>query len=158
VRSPDFTGKADWRAWHCAVQRTRPDHAASLGNWLLFCPGAHAFWSYWWVALIHLRPIEGVKPAIITTPGAGWEMACLAQDPQRDPDPDKPVDTFAPLTPIDWVVQFGYARNDREAERVAVVLACMTGEVSPDTDFASYWAKAIPDTAKHYSEGAHPQS
>jgi len=153
-------GAGLWRAWTCKIERTRPDHAASIGNWLLYCPGAHAFWSYWWVGLIHLRPIEGVKPAVVATPGAGWELVCIAQDPGTEPDPDKPGETFRPLSPIDWIVQFGDVKTDREAERVglAVVRAIMSGEVSPDSDYRAFWATSIPATAKHYAEGGHPES
>lgn len=160
MRAPDVTGAGKWRAWRCPRPETGvPDHQAHIGGWLLHCPGAHAFWSYWWIALIHLRPIPGVKAAHIKTPGAGWEMICFAQDPGTEPDPDRAVETFKPLSPIDWVVQFGDVKDDHEATRVAgaVVDAIMRGDVSPDSDFRSFWERTIPATAKHFAEGAHPE-
>lgn len=160
MRPPDFSGAGAWKAWRVRLapkgKREKRDHDAGLGSWLLFCPGAHLCWSYWWITLIHLRPIEGVRPAVVTMPGAGWEMACWAQDPDAAPDPDD-VRTSKPLSPIDWVVQFGSVQSDEKAVAVAeaVVRAIMRGDVSPDSDFRSFWNKAIPDTAACIATGKH---
>lgn len=163
-RAPDFTGIGNWRAWRGRLQpvgqRGRPDWDATLEAWLLFCQGAHACWSYWWLTLIHLRPIPGVKPAYVQSPGNGWELLCGAHDPASEPDPDSPEATVRLLTPLDWVVQFGSVKTDHDASRVAVacIRAIMSGRVSPDSDFRQYWRRAVPDTAQCFAQGGHPQS
>ena len=168
MREPDLVGEGvgaeQWRAWQSrnkpVGERGKPDWDAMIGRWLLFCPGAHAFWSYWWISLVHLRPIPGEsKPAVIRVPGAQWEVMCDAQDPGVAPDPDD-FTTVAMLQPLDWVVQFGAVKSDADAERVvtAAVRRIMTGQVSPDTDYRSYWESAFAATAKHFAEGGHPTS
>ncbi len=154
------SGTGQWKAWVAKMERVRPAHQAALAEWLLFCPGAHAAWSYWWIGLIHLRPLEGVPPAHIRTSGAGWEMICMAQDPTVEPDPDRVHETLRMLTPIDWEVQFGDVKDDRQAEQVgvAVIRAIMSGTISPDSDFREHWERLIPGTAKHIAEGGHPVS
>ena len=164
MREPDLTGPSGWKAWKCRLppvgKRGKPDYDAHVAAWVLHCPGAHAFWSWWAINLVHLRPIEGQgKPAHKNSPDMGWEIMCFAQDPAHQIDPDDP-ETARPLTPIDWIVQFGDVKADADAERVlyAAIKAIMTGGVSPDTDFARYWAAAIPATAKCQAEGGHPES
>lgn len=163
TRAPDFPGVGAWRAWRVTLppigQRERADHDATVGMWLLFCPGAHLAWSYWWLTLIHLRPIEGVPPAKITTPGAGWEVICCAQDPNDAPSPDDPK-SLRMLQPIDWIVQFGDVADDARATEVAelVVKAIMRGEVSPDQDFRRFWKESIPATARCVATGKHAAS
>lgn len=166
-RPPDFfgagVGEERWRAWRVGIpplgQRGDPAFDAELGMWLLFCPGAHLAWSYWWINLIHLRPIEGTPPPQILAPGNGWEMLCGAQQPDIEPDPDRREETVRFLQPFDWQVQFGAVKSDHEAERVAAacVREIMRGQVSPDQDFRSFWGRTIPATAAHYAAGAHPE-
>ena len=158
MREPDFVGVGAWRAWACNLppmgQRGMPDRDATIASWLLFCPGAHAAWSYWYVSLCHLRPIEGARPAHIAKEGNGWEMLCYAQHPDHEPDPDD-VKTVHYMTPVDWVVQFGEVRDDLEAVIVAlsVVTLIMRSSVSPDQDFRRLWAEAIPKIAHRVAIG-----
>jgi hypothetical protein len=124
--------------------------------WLLDCPGAHAFWSYWWIGLFHLRELHGVAAALSAS-SVGWEIMSVAQNPDTAADADDPT-TCRYLSPVDWAVQFGDVKNDADAERVllAVIKAIVTGSVSPDSDFRSFWLQDIPDTAKCIAEGRHP--
>jgi hypothetical protein len=160
MREPDLRGVGDWAAWlvHRPIA-TEPRKQGTVAEWLVFCPGAHAFWSYWWLSMIHLRPIDGAPDAVVTTPGAGWEIVSIAQSPDMQPDPDLD-DTRWWLIPVEWEVQFGSVRTDAEAEQVAmaVVRAIMRGEVSPDSDFESFWKQVIPGTAMCISEGGHRPS
>lgn len=171
MRQPDFLGvevtvrKANaepvrerWKAWRVPVTEERK--ATEVATWLLYCPGAHAAWSYWWITLVHLRPIPGAPPAIVTVPGAGWEAISFAQDPGTPPDPDRPKDTFRHLTPIDWVAQFGHVKDDAQAIAVieAGVALIMRGEVSPDSDFRSFWKRSLEATAACIASGKHAQS
>lgn len=155
-REPDFRGAGPWRAWRAKAER----EGAGIAGWLVFCPGAHAAWSYWWIMLIHLRPMPGEPEAVITTPGAQWEIMCVAQAPDVEPDPDEPKATLRHLTPIDWAVQFADVKDDEKAIEVAedVIRAIMTGTRSPDSDFRSFWKRAIPETAKCRATGKHSPS
>lgn len=172
MRDPDLKGAAvpsvppivgQWKAWRLALppvgQRGRPDADATIAGWLVYCPGAHAAWSWWWLTLMHLRPIEGVKPAVLEYPEATFEIGSIAQQPNVQPDPERGLETFAPLIPIDWMAQF-HGVSDADAVRVlaAVVRAIMSGDVSPDYDFRSFWKRTIPATARCFAEGGHPSS
>jgi hypothetical protein len=161
-RVPEFHGAGDWCAWTVklpdAERRVKSD--STVAAWLLYCPGAHLWWSYWWISVIHLRPIEGVPPAKKRFPEAEYEIICLSQDPDHAPDPDNPIGTIRRLDPVDWIVQFGDVKNDQQAVQVviAAVKLIMTGRVSPDSDFTHIWEHTIPATAKHIGEGGHPLS
>jgi hypothetical protein len=117
-------------------------------------------WSYWWLSLIHLRDVPGAPPAKLDprVPGATHELISFAQDPGQAPDPDD-VKTFRHLTPIDWAIQFKVG-TDRDAMRLAerVVTTIMQGVASPDTDYRTFWARAIRETAEHYAAGKHPEN
>lgn len=153
------TEMVQWKAWRWRLQptgkRERPDHDATLAMWLLDCPGAHAVWSRWVVSLIHLRPIAGVRPAMKRFPEAMFEMSSAALHPNEPFE----LDSAGPLPflhPFDWVVQF-HGVTDEQAIRVGelVVESCMSGRISPDSDFASHWETAIPATADHFARGVH---
>ncbi len=69
----------------------RPDVAATLSTWFLNCPGQSPAWDNYLLSIIHLRPIEGVRPAVISVPKATHEVLLLAADPTTNPtamDPD----------------------------------------------------------------------
>jgi hypothetical protein len=80
------------------------------------------------------------------------------QHPDVAPDPDD-VKTFRYLRPIDWAIQFKVG-SDRDAVRLGnrVVTATMQGVASPDTDYRTFWAQAIRETAEHYVAGRHPEN
>ncbi len=158
-RDPDYVGAGMWRAWRAEVPKDDRPHAG-VASWLLHCPGAHPFWSNWWILLVHLRPVEGVPAPKITTPGAGWELLCFAQQPDVEPNADDQTGTFRYLTPQDWVVQFGDVKDDATAIEVgeAVVRAIMSGTLSPDSDYRTFWKTTIPETAKCFATGTHARS
>jgi hypothetical protein len=47
MRAPDVTGPFG-RAWVVKKPIVKPDHNASLSEWLINVPGAHPFWEYWY--------------------------------------------------------------------------------------------------------------
>ena len=156
-RAPDKIGAGEWRAWSIQASPSTPDQAATVSAWLLYCPGAHVVWSYWMLGVIHLRPIDGVRPPVILRDGASHELMIVALDPTYAP-PD-PVGWGGPihyLTPVDVVEQFR-VRDDAQARRLAnsAVRALMSGTVSPDQDWRTWWQKSVAATAAHFLHGEH---
>lgn len=160
MRKADVTGANGWQGWRVSLPETlsRPDQAATIGSWLLECPGAHAFWSRWGVSMIHLRDIPGVKPAYIRVPGATHELMAFALNPEAKNDPDD-IDTWRLLTPADLEHQL-VLPCDADAIEVLdlYVRRAMEGDVSPDSDFRQFWHKTLDATAQHYKEGKHGAS
>lgn len=159
MHEPDIQGPFG-RAWSLSHKSDVPDHTACLGNWLVNVPGAHPFWEYWLIVVIHLRDIPGVKPAYKKYPEAEFEFSIHSIDPERcpSPDPDGGVG-FPILSPVDVVEQF-HGISDRDARRVAEagVTAIVNGQVSPDQDFRSLWGMLITGTVEHFKQGAHREN
>jgi hypothetical protein len=121
-------------AWKVPV-----DGLATIAAWLLHVPRAHAFWEHWAVSVIHLRPIDGVPPADIVSPGMTHEIVIFTIDPKdREPDPDKGA--FAALAPFDLQEQFG-GTTDAQAVQLAelAVDQVIAGRISPDSDYRRAW-------------------
>lgn len=153
MRAPDFKGQrfSAWKVKQAAPER--PDETASLVIWLFHCPGVHAVWSYWMAQLIHLRPIEGVKPADKRYPEAEYELLVLALHPDSKPDPDD-ARTFAWLTPPDSCVQFHGVTDDVAVEIVGLMARGVSdGFLCPDSDFARHWESTLRSTLEHYTHG-----
>jgi hypothetical protein len=155
-------GKA-WRIPMAPVgQRGRPDSDGTVVGWLLHAPSAHPFWTYWMVAVIHLRPIDGVRPAVIRLDGATHEIMIAALDPGC-PLPNlnavgRCEAAFTFLVPIDLVEQF-IVRDDAQAAQLGdlAVSGCVEGYASPDQDWRAWWRGAVRQTASHLREGRHAE-
>lgn len=133
-------------------------HPTTLATALLHCPGAHAFWSWWQISLIHLRPVEGYPPAKVL-PGMTHEIVTLAIDPERCPVPD-PKDWAAGyphLLPIDVEQQF-QAPDDATAVALFEWLCeeVSRGQLSPDQDYRRFWAAQIQAWLERRKAGAPP--
>jgi hypothetical protein len=159
-RPPDAKGPAG-RAWLIPNRSKVPDHSASLAQWLVNCPGAHPAWQWWTVGVVHLRPIEGVKPTAKQYPEAEYEFLIYAVSPEDnpEPDPDHPEQGYTPLFPLDVVEQF-HGISDRDAVRLCgmCIRAIVDGLLSPDQDYRAAWKKTIEDTVAHYRAGKHPEN
>lgn len=131
------------------------DQTAVVGMWLVHAPHAHAFWSYYVMSVVHLRPIPGVKPAHRIHDDVTHEFLVLALDPGHAP-PD-PLDWrwMHYLMPEDVVEQF-QVPDDAAAARICelAVRACCAGLASPDQDDRSWWRGSIAETAAH-ERGEH---
>ena len=136
--------KYKWRAWKTNFERTGATRA-TLSQYLVHCPHLHAFWSYWWISLIHLRDMEGVGPAVRDFENAEHEISVYAQDPQLEPDPDV-MDTARFLLPVDVNEQI-QGLSDGEAVDVLKMLVerVIEGRLAPDSDFRRLWRPAIED-------------
>ena len=161
MRDPDIEGPYG-RAWFMPYKDPEvPDHQACLGSWLLNVPGAHPFWEYWLVTIIHLRDIPGSRPAIKHYAEAEYEFGINSINPEEcpAPDPDNVREGYPLLQPSDVVEQF-HGISDRDALRVAEagVRAMVHGRISPDQDFRSMWSRLISDTVAHFRAGAHVEN
>ncbi len=162
ARAPDLEGPAA-RAWLVAPPNGGPpDWSAGLGAWLVNAPGAHPFWAWWRVDVIHLRPITGVRPAHKGYPDAEFEFLIVALDPDKplcevDGDLNGPPCSF--LTPIDVVEQF-HGVTDQQASRICrdAVNAIAAGRLSPDQDYRAIWREVIRNTVACYASGRHEGS
>lgn len=154
MREPDETGAGNWKAWRSRFSDHK-NYPANLDLWLLYCPGAHLAWDYHSVTVVHLRPIPNYPPPQLTRPDISHEFGCIAINRQGGtPDPDLPPWNF--LTPPNWIHQVSGITDDT-AKQIAflIVKQIMTGQVSPDSDFRSYWAETINNTVQHYVKGLH---
>lgn len=84
--------------------RPTPDQEATLAYWFLDCPGQAVAWNNYGLAVIHLRPIEGVRPAIVRVPGATHEVMLVALNPEKNPTLNDPA-SWQILTPINLMEQ-----------------------------------------------------
>lgn len=151
-------------AWRVPLQPhayTNPDHHATVCSWMIHAPQAHPLWTYYTLAIVHLRQLDGQsKPPTITVPGATHEFLIASLDPNVPlPDLDalgRGEATLSFLRPIDVIQQFT-VRDDAEAHRLGdlAVRAIADGVISPDQDFRSAWRAAINDTAAHLRAGVH---
>jgi hypothetical protein len=161
-----------WRVRH--TKELMEAHARSwgywpspVGEWLVNGP-FNAFWSWWYVACVHLRPVEGAPEPRRVYPEAEFEIAINSLDPEgeagRPEEPD--IDLVEAgdllrgmpgfLSPPDLVKQF-HGVTDEQAGRILdrMVEHIVAGNASPDSDFAGWWAGAIDKTVEHYAAGQH---
>jgi hypothetical protein len=162
MREPDVKGPYG-RAWFIRDKDPKfVDHQACLGSWLVNVPGAHPFWEYWLVTIVHLRDIPGQsKPATKKYPEAEFEFGIHSIDPAivPEPDPDNALEGYPLLNPPDVIEQF-HGISDRDALRVAEggISAMIHGRISPDQDFRPMWNRLITGTVEHFRSGAHPEN
>jgi len=152
MRTPDFIGP--WKAWRVAIASQNPPAEVCLAGYLLHCPGAHTFWSWWGLSIVHLRDLPGMQPAVKLYPQAEYELIVYAIDPLKvpHPDPDKPP--FAMLTPLDVQEQF-HGLSDTQVQEMGAVFAqaVALGHISPDQDFRRMWRVFIRDEVKKRGGG-----
>ena len=154
MRDSDLQGPGG-RAWRVTIE-VQEGHA-SLGLWLVNAPGAHPFWSWWAINIVHLRPLEGFPPAKKHYPEAEYEFLIVAINPEECPEPDVDQQGGWPtLTPVDVCEQFDGV-IDVEATRICELAAqaIVNGTVSPDQDHRPIWKQLIAGTLAHFRQGKH---
>jgi hypothetical protein len=151
------------RAWQIPLPQVppTPDEGATLALWIVNGP-FHPMWRWWQLAIVHLRPIPGVKPATLKRDGASHEVMILSLDPKREPDIDAldrgDYSTFPGyLTPPDLVYQV-VGLDDEQAVTLAehMIEAIVAGRLAPDSDFRERWHHALDQTAEHLRYSGHP--
>jgi hypothetical protein len=131
-----------------------------LVSYVVHCPNAHAFWSWWLVSVIHLRPVEGQPPAVLRYPEAQYEFSTIAiEPPERVPHNKlaRPEAPFKLMMPMDVEVQF-HGVTDEQAGTVCAlsVRSMVQGVAYPDSDYRSAWEHLIRGTVEHLKAGKHP--
>lgn len=104
---------------------------------------------------MHLREIEGTKPAYKKYPDAQHELQVLAIHPDALPDPDD-TSTWKYMMPPDVVEQF-HGLNDEQTVQLATMLVAHVckGLLSPDSDWRARWKQHVAATVEHMTTG-HP--
>lgn len=126
-----------------AWKQTFPDYPIFGAGWIIDAPWAHPIWSQYQLVLYDLTSpsAEHGEPKILL-PGATHEFMLWALDPdkpiKRDTQPE--LGKLVRLQPPNYAYQFkaesdaaAEARLQRLVDRIAA------REVSPDTDFRSFW-------------------
>lgn len=126
------------------------DWYAGIANWFIDAPGQSVAWRHYMLGAIHLRAIDGVKPAHIREPGATHEIMMMAMDPKLKPDPLNP-DSWSYLRPHNLSLQVKL-RDDSAAimllDQCATNIAegrlwaepPLSGQVEPWRTFVRQWS------------------
>ncbi len=156
MREPDLAGPCG-RAWKMPNKNELPSHQAHISSWLVNRPGAHPFWQWWVVSMIHLRDLPGVPAAHRHYQDAEFEFTIFSIDPERcpNPQPDDP-NGYPHLVPLDVVEQF-HGVSDADASRICLsaIQAIVQGILSPDQDYRQSWKESIRQTVEHFASGRH---
>lgn len=134
------------------------DWTATCASWFFICPGQSPACDRYALSIIHLRPIEGVKDAAVTVPGATHEVMLHALDPKTEPVPTDPM-SWRRLHPINVLEQIelpddaaavDLARGCARAVLAGVLPAepLLSGAVEP-------WRTVLIKTAAHLRGEEH---
>ena len=165
MREPDLKGVA--RAWH--IRETPEMHAAhkksfgyedsGVDNWVINGP-YHPWWSWWYVAVISLRQVEGAPPANKHYPEAEYEFIIISLQKPTDIEmleagKIEEMGGLGFLTPADVVFQF-HGLTDEQAKTLceSAVRAIVAGQ-SCDQDYRSWWETMLARTVDHLKQGIH---
>lgn len=146
----------------CAMPEQRPtgDQKATICAWLLKLPNWSPAWDEFLLTAVHLRPIDGVKPATITLEGATHELILAACDPARPTDPENVFQTAIFLTPINVVQQFIVDNDEQAIELISIIAKACTGGLLPIEPQGiigarDHWKNVVIKTAEHIRSGKH---
>ena len=144
---PALIGPAG-RAWRQDLEAIRAscspnEQDATLDGWIISAPWANCMWPNYWIALIHLRPLEDNRQTKIYLTGATHEFWLYALDPSHQPCLDE-LPHF--LTPMNFAAQF-VAETDLAAQQriQESVTEIIQGRLSPDTDYIKQWYRRFGD-------------
>lgn len=144
MREADILGKGG-KAWK-NVSVPSPRWPATLTHWLVNAPGRHAFWEYWTVSAVHLRPYEGGRAAVLKYPKAEHELLVMALEPGKELNPDG--DDFPYMFPPDLVFQFDGLGDEGAAKLVeGYVRQIVEGGLTPDSDARNWWQRTLQNVA-----------
>jgi hypothetical protein len=136
-------GKA-WRI-NLDVWRTRYGKTGGeICGWIIEAPWAHPMWHSYMLSAVHLRPLDGLEPAVIYLPGATHEVMLYALNPEHTPA----LDQFPKLLmPANFHGQWIEVSDEAACLKVeGCVDAVIAGQLSPDTDFTREWIRRFSDS------------
>ncbi len=165
MRDPDLSGVA--RAWKIDPTEIIKDREDDPGlvTWLINGP-YHPFWSWWMLAVVHLRDIPGILPPEKSYPEAEYELMILSLDPgtaniRKQPDIDLieagNLDEGMPgfLTPPDVVFQFHKVTEEQAIKIAEYAVQAIVNGRSCDSDFREWWKVSLSKTVEHIVLGVH---
>lgn len=130
----------------------RPDVAATVTLWFLTCPGQSPSWDHYYLSVIHLRPIDGVRPPIVRVPGATHEIMVAALDPRFSPTPFD-QESWMPLFPLNVEEQLVLPSDAsaRELGRLATlaVLEGLLWAEPPVPGLVEPWRSVLQKSSAH---------
>lgn len=139
----------------------QPDAAASIAQFIvpagMLWPG-YAIYRAWFVSVVSLADIPGVKPATKTAPEMTHEVMLMTANPNVDfdPDPDVPA-TWLPF--IGKVAQQFVATDDQAAHIGEACAKAVCDGILPAVDVGdagrARWATVITNTLEHMNSGGH---
>ena len=154
---PAFSGNTG-RAWNVPIAEHRPDgdRHSTIAAYMLESQRFHPHWSRWLLSVIHLRPVPGIRDAVIRLPGATHEIMIASLDPDSyDEHATFPPPTgFRMLSPLDVAEQFIVPADQYAVRLLRIgVEACCIGIASPDSDHRHAWHMSIHQAAASYRDG-----
>lgn len=128
-------------------------------NFLIYAPGAHPFWDWHAMFAQTLEDVPGVQPAHRHYPGAEYEIAVVALEPDR-PVPSPETWPFPGkikiMVPADLLVHFHGCNREQALELVTLCAkAVSVGRLVPDSDHRYDWEQTIKKSAEHFR--GHPE-
>ncbi len=134
------------------------DWAACVSSWLLHCPGQSFGWDHYFLSIIQLRPIEGVRPAVIAFPGATHEVMLVALDSLRHPVPED-IDSWHLLLPLNVEEQVELPYDSDARDLLAVCASAVVNGILPAepalAGAVEPWRSALIKTSAHYRGEPH---
>lgn len=140
------------------AERESSAEEATLAAWFITAPGQSPAWSHYLLSAIHLRPIEGVKPAVITVPRATHELLVIALDPGSRPVPTD-SSSWRWLLPVNVCEQVELPGDESAVELArmaarAVVLGALPAE-PPLSGAVEPWRTSMVKTSAHLRGEEH---
>lgn len=120
---------------------------AGIDQWVINGP-YHPAWSWWYVAAVHLRPVEGAPLPKKQFPDAEYELSIwsLKDAPNLDDLAQGRITEQGRLTwlwPPDFVQQFSGATDDEVRDIVSSVVQLIVDGQSCDSDYRYWWAETL---------------
>jgi hypothetical protein len=135
-----------------------PDWRGTVATWFLDCPGQSPAWRHYLLFVIHLRPIEGVRPAEIRVPHATHEVYLFALDPQPGPTP-MDVKAWRFLRPQNVMEQVQLPHDEAASELAGLAAkAVVEGKLPAEPPLSGAkepWRTSVLQTAAHLRGEEH---
>lgn len=136
------------------------DWRATIGVWMLWCPGQSPFWDLYRLSAVHLRPIEGQQyEPKLWYPEATHEIQLVALNPEKCVIPVMTdTATWEALIPYNLIEQVTLPDDASAATLLAqAAMAVVDGKVWAEPPLSGQvepWRGLLQGTAAHF-RGEH---